>query len=61
MRSEQTAKADSKATSTEKRAAEWTGFAEEGLDVLSLECLLDIPVEILSRQKDKKKKKSWHS
>lgn len=52
MRYERTAKADSKAISTERRTAEWTGFIEKGLDVLSLGCLLDIPVEILSRQKD---------
>lgn len=49
---EQTAKADSKATSTERRTAKWTEFIEEGLDVQSLGCLLYIPVEILSRQKD---------
>lgn len=46
------AKADSKATSTEMRTVQLAGFIVEGLDVLSLGCLLDIPVEILSRKND---------
>lgn len=51
-KSEWKAKADSKATGTEMRTVEQTGFIAEGLDVLSLGCLLGSPVETLSRQKD---------